>query len=82
MFKKKSQEVGASFEAKDEKLPEIRNFVESFCQSSAVSSPEISKILLAIEEACSNVIRHAYVLGPGNIKLESTRKGRLSSSDP
>ena len=75
MFKKKSQEVGASFEAKDEKLPEIRNFVESFCQSSAVSSPEISKILLAIEEACSNVIRHAYVLGPGNIKLEITRKG-------
>jgi len=75
MFKKKSQEVGASFEAKDEKLPEIRNFVESFCQNSAVSSPEISKILLAIEEACSNVIRHAYVLGPGNIKLEITRKG-------
>lgn len=75
MFKKKSQEVGASFEAKDEKLPEIRNFVENFCQNSAVSSPEISKILLAIEEACSNVIRHAYVLGPGNIKLEITRKG-------
>jgi len=75
MFKKKSQEVGASFEAKDEKLPEIRNFVESFCRNQAVPPSEISKILLALEEACSNVIRHAYVLGPGNIKLEITIKG-------
>jgi len=75
MFKKKSQEVVASFEARDEKLPEIRNFVESYCHNNAIPPTEISKILLAIEEACSNVIRHAYVLGPGEIRLKISRKG-------
>ncbi|OGC79475.1 MAG: hypothetical protein A2145_00380, partial [candidate division Zixibacteria bacterium RBG_16_40_9] len=74
MLKKKNQENGAAFEAKPEKLPEIRNFVENFCHSCAVPSNEISKILLAIEEACSNVIRHAYLLGPGEITLKISRK--------
>ncbi len=74
MFKRKNQETRAAFEAKPEQLPEIRNWVESFCRNSAVPPQEISKILLAIEEACSNVIRHAYLLGPGEIKLKIFRK--------
>src|SRR5574341_987960 len=74
MWKRRIQETQASFAAKPEELPQIRNLVENFCRDSAVPPKEISKILLAIEEACSNVIRHAYLLGPGDIKLEIARK--------
>ncbi len=73
MWKRKSKESSASFEAQPEQLPEIRNWVEEFCHSTNVSPQEISKILLAVEEACSNVIRHAYLLGPGEIKLKVAR---------
>ena len=79
MFQKKLLETSAVFEAKEEKLPPIRDFVEKFCQSSGVQTKEIPKILLAIEEVCSNVIRHAYLLGPGEIKLKIAKaKDRIS----
>jgi anti-sigma regulatory factor (Ser/Thr protein kinase) len=41
-------------------LPIMRNFVASVAQNMGFSRDEISKIEMSVDEACSNVLRHAY----------------------
>ena len=47
-------------EAKDIELLTIKDFVQRVCDSAGCSSKETSSIKLALDEACSNIIRHAY----------------------
>jgi anti-sigma regulatory factor (Ser/Thr protein kinase) len=41
-------------------LRTVRLTVEQICQIAGFPRLEASKIVLAVDEACSNVIRHAY----------------------
>jgi len=43
-----------------ELLRVIRAVVEETCQLSGFSSMDSSKIVLAVDEACSNIIKHTY----------------------
>ena len=52
------------------KLPDIRTFIETVLSETPFRRKDITAILLAIEEACTNVIRHAYLYGEGTLKLK------------
>ena len=47
-------------EAKDIELLAIKDFVQRVCDAAGCASKETATIKLAIDEACSNIIRHAY----------------------
>lgn len=56
-----------------ENLIQIRKFTESVAQESGFSEDEIGKIILAVDEACTNIIKHAYKYSPeGEIKITIT----------
>lgn len=56
-----------------ENLIQIRRFTESVAQESGFSEDEIGKIILAVDEACTNIIKHAYKYSPeGEIKITIT----------
>ncbi|HET54675.1 MAG TPA: ATP-binding protein [Ignavibacteria bacterium] len=42
----------------------IREFVENVARESGFSKEIVSKISLAVDEACTNVIKHAYKFSP------------------
>ena len=70
LFSKTIKESQFSFAASEDKLSEIRDYVRDTLQGTPFGQKELTGILLAIEEACTNVIRHAYLYGPGSIRLK------------
>ena len=50
--------------SKTENLSEIRDFVSSNATKAGIQSTTIDKIILAVDEACTNIIKHAYKLSP------------------
>jgi serine/threonine-protein kinase RsbW len=51
-------------------LATIREFVAKIAQNSGFSENDISKIELAVDEACTNVIKHAYENQPNSKDIE------------
>lgn len=43
-----------------ENLAKIRDFIKQTAEKSGFSDEVVSKIILAVDEACTNVIKHAY----------------------
>jgi serine phosphatase RsbU (regulator of sigma subunit)/anti-sigma regulatory factor (Ser/Thr protein kinase) len=70
MFRKPIRETVAAFPARENQLAGIRKTVEEICRQANLSSREMNNIILAIEEGATNIIRHAYVLGEGEIRLK------------
>lgn len=54
-----------------ENLAMIRDFVSSIGVRAGLSAKEVGKVELAVDEACANVIEHAY--GPDVVKEVSIR---------
>lgn len=49
----------------------MREFVTRMLKRSALQGPELSKVVLAVDEAVTNIIEHAYAPGiSGNIEVE------------
>ncbi|MFH2055044.1 MAG: ATP-binding protein, partial [bacterium] len=67
-----TKEIFAEFPAAETKLPDIRNFIENVMKETPFPRKDVTGILLAVEEACTNVIRHAYLMGEGTLKLKIT----------
>ncbi len=59
-FEPKRRLYRLEVEAKDIELLSIKDFVQRVCDSAACTPKETFNIKLAIDEACSNIIRHAY----------------------
>ncbi len=63
--------------ASEQYLGDIREFVTQIANETGFSQHEINNIKLAIDEACSNVVRHAYKgLELGMIRLMVRRRDR------
>ncbi|MCD4813584.1 SpoIIE family protein phosphatase [bacterium] len=61
--------------AEERHLGEIRDFITQVSVETGFSQHEINNIKLALDEACSNVVRHAYKgMEPGSLKLEVLRR--------
>lgn len=57
--------------SRTENLSRIRDFVSSNASEAGFSKDEIDEMILAVDEACTNVIKHAYKFSPdGDIILE------------
>lgn len=57
--------------SKTENLSPIRKFVSENANEAGISNEEIDDIILAVDEACTNIIKHAYKSFPeGEIIIE------------
>jgi len=57
-------------ESRTERLAEVRNFVSAAALDFGFAEEETATIALAVDEACTNIIKHAYRNNPGGrIKL-------------
>jgi sigma-B regulation protein RsbU (phosphoserine phosphatase) len=67
------------FAARAESLAEVRAAVQRTLAEQGVGAREAAQLVLAIDEACANIIRHAYGgCGQGRISLSIERhRGRL-----
>ncbi len=59
-----------SFPADEGQLEDIRGSVKNALGDSDLAAKDINSVLLAIEEVCTNVIRHAYLYAPGTIRIK------------
>ena len=50
--------------SKTENLSVIRDFVSSNARSAGIPEATVENIILAVDEACTNIIKHAYKLSP------------------
>lgn len=50
--------------SKTENLSEIRDFVSTNALNAGIPAATIDNIILAVDEACTNIIKHAYKLSP------------------
>lgn len=71
-----------SIKSRTENLSEVREFTERFARHVGFSDDIINKIILAVDEACTNIIKHAYKNSPdGDILISFTfEKNKLSIS--
>ena len=67
------------FPARAESLAEVRAAVQRTLSAQGMESRVVARLVLAIDEACANIIRHAYRgCGDGTIALRIERhRGRL-----
>jgi len=50
--------------SRTENLEIVRNFVRKVATKAGFSEDDIHKIILAVDEACTNIIKHAYKYSP------------------
>jgi sigma-B regulation protein RsbU (phosphoserine phosphatase) len=63
--------------SRSDQLGKMRAAVRECVEASGCSETQTADIVLAIDEACQNIIRHAYKEDPnGVIELEIRREGR------
>ncbi len=62
-------------ESRTERLIAVREFVSSAARSFGFGDEDVSKIALAVDEACTNIIKHAYHFDPGK-SITITVRGR------
>ncbi|HMK38973.1 MAG TPA: ATP-binding protein [Bacteroidota bacterium] len=54
-------------ESRTERLIAVRDFVSEAARTAGFGDEDISKIALAVDEACTNIIKHAYRSDPTKI---------------
>jgi len=62
-------------ESKTDRLIDVREFVSAAARECGFDDENVSKIALAIDEACTNVIKHAYNFDPNREISISVRRG-------
>ncbi|MBN1300915.1 MAG: ATP-binding protein [Melioribacteraceae bacterium] len=56
-----------------ENLSLVRDFVKETTSAAGLSEVDVRKVTLAVDEACTNIIKHAYKYSPnGNITIHIT----------
>jgi serine/threonine-protein kinase RsbW len=50
--------------SKTENLSEIRDFVSGNARAAGIPEVTVENIILSVDEACTNIIKHAYNLSP------------------
>ncbi|MCK4301231.1 MAG: ATP-binding protein, partial [candidate division Zixibacteria bacterium] len=69
MLRRPVKEINAEFSAEEKYLQSIQRTVRESCVAAGMSRKDTSAVLLATEEAATNIIRHAYLYEKGVIRL-------------
>jgi serine phosphatase RsbU (regulator of sigma subunit)/anti-sigma regulatory factor (Ser/Thr protein kinase)/transposase len=81
MVRRAQKEIFMTFPADEGQLEDIRRSIRNVLTESDLSNKDVNSVLLAVEEACTNVIRHAYLYGPGTLRIKvSFYPGRVKFS--
>lgn len=73
--KKILREKNLTVKSRTENLSDIRDFVKNSAEAAGLSKEAVNDILLAVDEACTNVIKHAYNSYPdGEISITISQK--------
>ncbi|HEY4644638.1 MAG TPA: ATP-binding protein [Bacteroidota bacterium] len=67
MEKLKSNKLELQVESRTEKLTRVREFVSRAARKFGFGEDDVSKIALAVDEACTNIIKHAYNFDPDRL---------------
>ncbi len=71
MSKQNSNNKALVVKSKTENLSAIRDFISQNAVNAGINTEIIENIMLAVDEACTNIIKHAYKSIPdGEIKIE------------
>ena len=72
MGKRNSQRIhrSATFPAKFESLESISAFIREACELADLDDSSTYQVQLSVDEACSNIIEHAYSDAPEGAKIE------------
>ena len=58
-----------------DQVPRLRHAVQAFVEAYCAGNNDLgSTVALAVTEACTNVVRHAYPAGDGEIELTASAK--------
>jgi serine/threonine-protein kinase RsbW len=60
----KKRRLNLTIQSQTDNLMLVRDFVSDAARNFGFSDEEISKIALAVDEACTNIIKHAYNFDP------------------
>ncbi|HSG27049.1 MAG TPA: ATP-binding protein, partial [Candidatus Krumholzibacterium sp.] len=60
--------------ADENNLSEVRDFIADICTRAGFSKRETNNTKLAMDEACTNIIKHAYKDRSGSIKIDVTAR--------
>ena len=64
-----------TIQSRTERLIRVREFVSTAARKFGFGDEDVSKIALAVDEACTNIIKHAYESDPRK-NISVTIKGR------
>jgi serine phosphatase RsbU (regulator of sigma subunit)/anti-sigma regulatory factor (Ser/Thr protein kinase) len=64
----KTKRISVAAESKN--LLKVRDFVVKYGKKMGLLARQVSEVKLAVDEAVSNIIRHAYTGKPGNVQIE------------
>jgi serine/threonine-protein kinase RsbW len=62
--RKKNRAAQLKVKSRTENLSEIRDFVSGNARAADIPEVTVENIILAVDEACTNIIKHAYNLSP------------------
>ena len=62
-------------ESRTEHLIAVRDFVSTAARDFGFSDEDVSKIALAVDEACTNIIKHAYQFDPAKSIKVTVKRG-------
>ncbi|MFZ4619063.1 MAG: ATP-binding protein [Bacteroidota bacterium] len=66
-----------SIPSQTERLNDVREFVSELARAHGFSEDDINKITIAVDEACTNIIKHGYNYSPDKkIDVEIVRRGQ------
>ena len=69
MLEKKPNVRELTVAAEEGQLGRVRDFVVEVCEDAGFSPREVSNTKLAVDEACTNIIKHAYETAGGDITV-------------
>jgi serine/threonine-protein kinase RsbW len=72
--------ISKKIASRTESLSEARDFVGTAARSFGFSEEEAANIMLAVDEACTNIIKHAYQFAPDKeIEIEIVERNSIQT---
>ncbi|MEI7907638.1 MAG: ATP-binding protein, partial [Bacteroidota bacterium] len=75
MAAKQTYKSSLSIPSQTERLNDVREFVSGLARVHGFAEDDINKIAIAVDEACTNIIKHGYNFAPDKkIDVEIVRR--------